>query len=407
MIAHCSTGATCSGLVDSAIGTHSLRCKPEINRLLSHVRQSVIRATYHITAQNVTRLCCLVQASYDSRLQQYLQQQAQHVQPQLHNGFSNLQLGGTLGEIPGAVSSSCSSTADPVIACGQLQTAVPPALVQHAATGAGAASHAVTGFGRVLKTQAVADALPGCNSASTATATVPAEEWTTTQAISNAPAGTAYAPCAKAAPLSESADARGPAAAPSAVVAVATATAVVNLETDDELLAQKKAARARLAELEGTTAPAGSSAAAEVASKASAIAPVAAEGLSDTAKQTCAGASSVHNCAVPQRPRPLVGKLQMASCSADTAFGEGQTAMLVAGPVMQPCRFTQALTAGLLMCLMLLATSWWLQVRSGPVVCPSYCRRGVYAYDRHQWQNLKRVSSSGLAVSFQPQPCGT
>jgi hypothetical protein len=145
------------------------------------------------------------------------------------------------------------------------------------------------------------------------------------------------------------------------------------MEDDAEIAAQKLAARARLAELEGGEA----SAAAPEACAAAATAPLpagkAAAGklLAEDEDGSGYEPGSVHSSRVPQRPRGLTGLVhsQRSNGAADLYSlamglqGKGESAMFgSAATRLQAVRFFQTMAAGLLLCLALLPALLGLQV---------------------------------------------
>jgi hypothetical protein len=145
------------------------------------------------------------------------------------------------------------------------------------------------------------------------------------------------------------------------------------MEDDAEIAAQKLAARARLAELEGGEA----SAAAPEACAAAATAPLpagkAAAGKCLAEDEDGSGyePGRVHSSRVPQRPRGLTGLVhsQRSTGAADLYSlamglqGKGESAMFgSAATRLQAVRFFQTMAAGLLLCLALLPALLGLQV---------------------------------------------
>jgi hypothetical protein len=146
------------------------------------------------------------------------------------------------------------------------------------------------------------------------------------------------------------------------------------MEDDAEIAAQKLAARARLAELEGGEA---SAASAEACTAEATAAPLpagkAAAGKCLAVDEDACGyePGSVHSSRVPQRPRGLTGLAHnhRSNGGADLYSlamglqGKGESAMFgSAATRLQAVRFFQTMAAGLLLCLALLPALWALQV---------------------------------------------
>jgi hypothetical protein len=152
------------------------------------------------------------------------------------------------------------------------------------------------------------------------------------------------------------------------------------MEDDAEIAAQKLAARARLAELQGGEA---SSAAAKPSAAAATAAPVpagkAAESkwISEDDENSSYEPGSVHSSRVPQRPRGLTGLVNSQRSNGGAELyslamglqGKGDAAMIGGAATReQAVRFFQTMAAGLLLCLALLPALWALQVRAESAV---------------------------------------
>jgi hypothetical protein len=145
------------------------------------------------------------------------------------------------------------------------------------------------------------------------------------------------------------------------------------MEDDAEIAAQKLAARAKLAQLEGGEASATAAEACVAAAAAPLPAGKAAAGKCLAEDEDGCGyePGSVHSSRVPQRPRGLTGLVhsQRSSGAADSYSlamglqGKGENAMFgSAATRLQAVRFFQTMAAGLLLCLALLPALWALQV---------------------------------------------
>uniref|UniRef100_A0A383VHE6 Uncharacterized protein n=1 Tax=Tetradesmus obliquus TaxID=3088 RepID=A0A383VHE6_TETOB len=153
------------------------------------------------------------------------------------------------------------------------------------------------------------------------------------------------------------------------------------MEDDAEIAAQKLAARARMAELEGGEASAAAAAANTCAAAASTAALPAGKAPAGKCLAEDAEGSSgwepggVHSSRVPQRPRGLTGLVhgqQRSSGGAELYSlamglqGKGEAAMFGgAATRLQAVRFFQTMVAGLLLCLALLPALWALQAWTG------------------------------------------
>jgi hypothetical protein len=153
------------------------------------------------------------------------------------------------------------------------------------------------------------------------------------------------------------------------------------MEDDAEIAAQKLAARARLAELEGGKA---SAAAAKTCAAAATAAPLpagkapAGKCIAEDEGGSGYEPGSVHSSRVPQRPRGLTGLVHSQRGSGGAELyslamglqGKGESAMFSgAATRLQAVRFFQTMAAGLLLCLALLPALWALQVGSRAAVC--------------------------------------
>lgn len=295
-----------------------------------------------------------MQVGTEFRLEQYLQQQVSHLRGQLDSG--NLQSLAADSQSYSSISSCTASFVKPPVegaskadtATAAVQVAAPVAVAQAAAMAATTCASApgdITGLELLSK-------------ASTRMAAVPALlHPAVTEASSSTAAEVPAASTAGAEPL---------AAAQAAVSAAGTPFA---MEDDDVIAAQKQAARARLAELEGRESTAGASTTAEAAAAAPASKAISRKGPAVPDDGSFAGSTgNVHSSLVPERPRGLTRAARAAAKSANEAYnGTHNNGGLATsgGAIMPHCSFSQTMMMGMLLCMVLLAVSWMSQVCGG------------------------------------------
>jgi hypothetical protein len=189
-----------------------------------------------------------------------------------------------------------------------------------------------------------------------------------------------------------------------AVVAAAEATQFV-MQPDEEIAEQKRAARARLAELEGAAAPA-----AEAYKSVDEAAASSAKGVDSpdwVPEPSTAG--SMHSSKVPERPRglvaamppskgavvgyrPLLSRLANRLCEAITMSSEGV--------LPEHNHFLQQMMGGLMLCVVLLPVLWLLQADGGrgAGVVRSLLPAAFIAQAEHVCNMLYLCSAVGMLV---------
>jgi hypothetical protein len=154
----------------------------------------------------------------------------------------------------------------------------------------------------------------------------------------------------------------------SSAQAAAAGRAEFVLEADEEIAAQKRAARARLAELEGSSAclsppqPGPHDSAAASSAKA----------CQDWEQQQEGAAGSMHTTKVPERPRGLAAVPPSKAPVGCRPYFERLVAKICKlssigsdGVLLQHNQFLHHMVAGLLLCVLLLPVLWLLQADSG------------------------------------------
>lgn len=138
------------------------------------------------------------------------------------------------------------------------------------------------------------------------------------------------------------------------------------LEADEEIAAQKRAARARLAELEGSSACLSTPSGAHDSTAASS-----AKACQDWDQQE-GEAGSMHTSKVPERPRGLAAVAPSKAPVGGRPYFERLVAKLCElsvlgsdGVLMQHNQFLHHMVAGLLLCVVLLPVLWLLQADGG------------------------------------------